>query len=389
MALTYCEVCGVLIKGSGADAPQGVICDGCFDSRQVMVESAGELLRAEPVVATPEKVQFACPYCAAVLRVALPKGERTHVRCPRCSETFYAEGDGKVAARMEGNTTQVLLQADVLPDLTPPGGGRAMDTGTQPLRPLRSDATQPMRSLRADGTRPLRPLEPAAGAQFELRPTGEPGPSARDTAALRASDEGRIALDADALRAKTQRFGDGRKTGRTGTGRTATGRTETGRAATGAKKGGTDRIPRPAAEAPAVETPLAKRTGKVPARKRASERLRNVSSGAIKRAVAKAEELETEQEKRLLRTIGAWLLVLAPALVCGFLAHLASRDAGLVEANKPAGRLLRTTGLQGDRALRAMNGLLPPEQRLPGLSLERPAERARGDAATVDSSQGR
>lgn len=361
MALTYCEVCGVLIKGSGADAPEGVICDECFDSRQVMVESAGELLRAEPVVvAAPEKVQFACPYCAAVLRVALSPHERTHVRCPRCSETFYAESDGTVVARMEGNTTQILLQADVLPDLTPPGGGRSVDATTQPLRPLRTDATRPMRAL-----------EPSPS--FELHPTGEQPPSARDTAALRASDEGRIALDAEALRAKTKRFGTGRKT---------TGRTQSG----GAKgKGGTDRIPRPPEAEP--EAPLAKRTAKVPQRKRASERLRNVSSGAIKRAVKKAEELETEHERRLLRTLGAWVLVLAPALGCAFLAHLASRDAGLVEQTKPAGRLLRSAGLQGDRALRAMNGLLPAEQRLPGLTLERPAERARGGSAAPDSSR--
>lgn len=360
MALTYCEVCGVLIKGGGADVPEGVICDECFSSRQVMVESDSELLRAEP--AADEKIQFGCPYCSAVLRLAVPPGDRLHVRCPRCSETFYADSDGTVTAQLEGNTTQVLLQEDVgLPSLTPATGST---TGTQPMAAL--NKTRPLQPL--GGLAPN--LQPSPSGGLELRPTGSLSPTPAKPAAaanLRASDEGRINLDTQALKAKTQRFGQG-----SGKGPRTTGRTKTG----------TDRLPRPKPEEPerpkkvTGPTPRAtekkKRKGVAPKGKKASERFSKVSSGAIKRAVNRGNELEREGERRALRTAISWGLVLAPALLAVFLGVLVSRDAGLVEPTKPVGRFLHSTGGQGDRAVRAINGLLPPESRIPGLASERP-----------------
>jgi hypothetical protein len=363
VALTYCEVCGVLIKGGGADVPEGVICDECFSSRQVMVQSDSELVRAEP--APEDKIQFGCPYCSAVLRLAVPPGDRLHVRCPRCSETFYADSDGTVTAQLEGNTTQVLLQEDVgLPNLTPPTG----HSGTQPMAAL--NKTRPLQAM---GSGPLAPnLQPSPAGGLELRPTGQlkpiaPPPSSGSN--LRASDEGRINLDTQTLKAKTQRFGKGGKKERaTGRPKRTTGRTKTG----------TEKLPRPVEEEPQEsdkksDKPVAKRKGVVPKGKKASERFNKVSSGAIKRAVNRGNELEREEERRALRTALAWGFVLAPAVLALFLGVLVSRDAGLVEPTKPVGRFLHSTGGQGDRAVRAINGLLPPDARIPDLASERPA----------------
>lgn len=367
MALTYCEVCGVLIKGGGADVPEGVICDECFSSRQVMVESDSELVRAEP--AAEEKIQFGCPYCSAVLRLAVPPGDRLHVRCPKCSETFYADSDGTVTAQLEGNTTQVLLQEDVgLPNLTPPTGSAS---GTQPMAAL--NKTRPLQALGGGALAPN--LQPSAGGGLELRPTGQHRPVAPPPSSgsnLRASDEGRINLDTQALKAKTQRFGQGSEKGPRGTGRP--------RRTTGRTKTGTDKLPRPQADEGADKkpqkavgpAPKAKRKGVVPKGKKASERFNKVSSGAIKRAVNRGNELEREGERRALRTALSWGAVLAPSLLAVFLGVLVGRDAGLVEPTKPVGRFLHSAGGQGDRAVRAINGLLPPDSRVPGLASERP-----------------
>jgi len=376
VALTYCEVCGVLIKGGGADVPEGVICDDCFSSRQVMVESDSELVLAQP--ASDEKIQFGCPYCSAVLRLAVPPGDRLHVRCPRCSETFYADSDGTVTAQLEGNTTQVLLQEDVgLPSLTPSGG----HSGTQPMPAM--NKTRPLQALGGGGLAPNLQSSPAGG--LELRPTGTFAPSSQTPAAsnLRASDEGRINLDTQSLKAKTQRFGKG-----TGKGPKATGRKRT----TGRTKGGTDKLPRPASPEPAPKAPkkvegpapLAKRKGVVPKGKKASERFNKVSSGRIKRAVNRGNELEREEERRALRTAISWALILAPALLAVFFGVLVGRDAGLVQPTKPVGRFLHSTGGQGDRAVRAINALLPPGSRVPGLASERPV-----GTAPLTSSSGR
>lgn len=373
MALTYCEVCGVLIKGGGADVPEGVICGECFSSRQVMLESDSNLVMAEP--ASEEKIQFGCPYCSAVLRLAVPDGDRLHVRCPKCSETFYADSDGTVTAQLEGNTTQVLLQADVgLPNLTPTGV-----SSTRPMQVMdRNNATRPLPALGGGGLAPNLQASPAGG--LELRPTGRLNPKAAPVASnLRASDEGRLSLDTQALKAKTQRLG----TGRTQTKGKTTGRPKR---TTGRTKGGTDKLPRPAAELdlappsgpePAMAkvkgpSPTAKRKGKIPKGKKASERFSKVSSGRIKRAVTRGNELEREEERRTLRGALSWAFVLAPALLAVFLGVLVSRDAGLVEPTKPTGRVLHQAGGQGDRAIRAINALLPVDSRVPGLKPERP-----------------
>ena len=362
MALTYCEVCGVLIKGGGADVPEGVICGECFSSRQVMVESDSELVLAQPA-SEQEKIQFGCPYCSAVLRLAVPPGDRLHVRCPKCSETFYADSDGTVTAQLEGNTTQVLLQADVgLSSLTPPTGLPQ----TQPMSAF--NKTRPLQAL--GGLAPNLQNSPAGG--LELRPTGTFAPtplSAPAASNLRASDEGRINLDTQSLKAKTQRFG--KEEGPKATSR---------KRGTGRTKGGTDKLPRPTPPAATPEqpkkvegpAPTAKRKGVIPKGKKASERFNKVSSGRIKRAVKRGNELEREEERRTLRTAISWGLILAPALLAVFLGALVSRDAGLVEPTKPVGSFLHSTGGQGDRALRAINALLPPGSRVPGLASERP-----------------
>ena len=387
MALTYCEVCGVLIKGGGADVPEGVICGECFASRQVMLES-DELIIAEP--APVEKIQFGCPYCSAVLRVAVPPGERMHVRCPKCTETFYADCDGTVAAQMEGNTTQVLLQEEVLPDLSPPPV-----SGTQPLNALgRGSETVALRPLGSSLGQPQVFQSGGDSGGLDLLPDGvrrptenlEPIPSL-----LRASDEGRIDLDTSKLRAKTQRFGKAKQTGKHGKQTGKTGK-QTGKiqapARRGRSPGGTDKIPRPPEPPPEPaasepEEPIAKRKGKIPKGKKASERFRSVSSGAMKRAIGRTNQMEKEGERRAVRTALAWGFVLAPALLAGFLGILVGRDAGLVDAKKPTGRFFRSAGLQGDRAIRAINDLLPPASRDAGLSKDRPAGTAAvGSAGT-------
>ena len=97
--LSYCEICGVLLPGSGErSAPEGVICDTCFASRQVLLSESSE----EVAVAPPPpdgRVQFECVYCRSLLR--LPAVEaRTSVRCPQCAEQFYLCPDGRVEARL-------------------------------------------------------------------------------------------------------------------------------------------------------------------------------------------------------------------------------------------------------------------------------------------------
>ena len=70
MALSYCEICGVLIPGGSSlsDDPEGVICDGCYDSRQVVLgdDSSDEAI---PLDAPLEPVQFECVYCRSLLRL--------------------------------------------------------------------------------------------------------------------------------------------------------------------------------------------------------------------------------------------------------------------------------------------------------------------------------
>jgi hypothetical protein len=436
MALSYCEVCGVLIKGGGQELPEGVICDDCFDSRQVDVpeESAMES------VSTKETIQFECPYCHAVLRVSVNVGKRTNIRCPRCSETFYCEADRSVKARLEGNTTQVIQQEELLPELTPSQGFQpAPDfNSTQPLGP---GGTQPM--PKASGTQPMRALgQPqhmtpstgrygpgALGQPQHMTPsTGrlsggamghsptviQPGSSdAHDgpdlellpedtkisdvrrkptrSLGLRASDEGRLDLDTDSLKEKTRRFSKKdveaerkRQTGRAGSERKKGGahkpKAPAKRAASGRlgkKKGGrgTDKVQRKGGRG----TDKVKRTGDGGALDK--------SSGTVKRekrvvaARSRADEIEAETGRRALRWGLGFAAVFVPLVLALFLARLGHRQAALVRADRPVGKLLSSAGRQSDRAVRSLNELVG------GLVPDLPPERPAGVGAVSSGSQ--
>ncbi|MGE0707384.1 MAG: hypothetical protein AB7N76_04460 [Planctomycetota bacterium] len=439
MALSYCEVCGVLIKGGGQELPEGVICDECFESRRVDVPEESEVDVAHP----KEKIQFECPYCGAVLRVAVHVGKRTNIRCPKCTETFYAEADGSVKARLEGNTTQVIQQEDLLPELTPSRGQpkappqEASSTGTQPMRAVREDQTQPLRNQSA--TQPLAPLKPSTqrvgpsiagagsapvlpqqpggaprtgvlqggflGSPSVIRPTSNdahPGPDLKllpeevtiadvqrktaRVADLRASDEGRIDLDTSSLKEKTRRLTrDGLKKELEQKGGRATGRKQQAaeepapdEESKSPKKGKTANLGKGA-----------RATGKTKASdrlKKSSGRLEK-SSGTVKRekrvqaARERADELESESSRRALTLAFGWACVLLPVLVALFLARLADRQAGLVQADKPVGKALHVLGRQSDRAVRSLNELLG------GAVPDLPPERPRGGAAPVTTNR--
>jgi len=428
VALSYCEVCGVLIKGGGQDLPEGVICDECFASRQVEVPEESGVDEANP----KEKIQFECPYCAAVLRVAVNRGKRTNIRCPKCTETFYAAPDGSVKARLEGNTTQVLVQDDLYDTLSTPSSGteagpdeqtstramRAAKNATQPMRPMGHASTQPLRPLggaKSSGahqrpTAGFPPLRPGGSGQHD-KPTGsfgqlgeapavlQPGGGGagggsggldllpeevsisdvrRKTAThmrqeLRASDEGRIALDAGSLREKTERLKRGKL------------------------------HEKMEEELPAAE-PASRSTGKKPKPKapkksgRVSDRIKrkdsgklDKSSGTIKRekrvatARQRADEIEAERSGRALRLGMGWILVTLPLLAALFFMRLGWREASLVAPEKPVGRALRAAGGQGDRAVRSLNELLPAGSRLPDLPPERPVSLPPGGVTPVTS----
>ncbi len=195
MALAYCEVCGVLLPGeAGGDLPEGVICDACFASRRVVVEP-------ETMPSAGDAVEFSCVYCKSVLRVAAV-AKRTKVRCPKCSETFFLQEDGSVEARLQGNTTAILAKPERLDPLTPPQGTPA-DTGGK---------TQPMNKLAAPSDVVLEPLGGAEDIDIDLLPpTVGPGEAGGGGLALRASDEGRVDLDPEALKRKTSRLRPDRK----------------------------------------------------------------------------------------------------------------------------------------------------------------------------------
>lgn len=416
MALSYCEVCGVLIKGGGQDLPEGVICDECFASRQVEVPEESGVDEANP----KEKIQFECPYCAAVLRVAVNRGKRTNIRCPKCTETFYAAADGSVKARLEGNTTQVLVQDDLYDTLSTPASGtapepdeqtdtrtmRAAKNSTQPLRPMGHAATQPLRPLggKSSGahrrpTASFPPLRPASG-QHDAPQVLQPGPAAAGTGGLdllpeevtisdvrrktathkrqelRASDEGRIALDAGSLREKTERLKRDKLHDKI-----------------------LEDVPEPE-PAPARSTtkrkkkkPKApKKSGRISDRhKRKDSGKLDKSSGTIKRekrvatARQRADEIEAERSGRALKLGLGWILVAVPLLVALFFMRLGWREASLVAPEKPVGRALRAAGAQGDRAVRSLNELLPAGSRLPDLPPERPVALPPGGVTPVTS----
>ncbi len=80
MALSYCEICGVLIKGEGGlELPEGVICDGCYESRQVEIGTStdDEEMDEFDLGALVGPAQFECVYCQSLLRLPLPPARHT------------------------------------------------------------------------------------------------------------------------------------------------------------------------------------------------------------------------------------------------------------------------------------------------------------------------
>ncbi|MDC3379433.1 hypothetical protein OAX78_04035, partial [Planctomycetota bacterium] len=100
--LTYCEICGTLIKqGEASQAtPEGVICDGCFQSRRAIVPPDAVAMGTTE----SDLLQFNCCYCESLLRVKSIEA-RTKIKCPSCTRTFFVNPDGRVEAEMEGKTT--------------------------------------------------------------------------------------------------------------------------------------------------------------------------------------------------------------------------------------------------------------------------------------------
>lgn len=128
-----------------------------------------------------EFVEMGCVYCDAELKVPAV-AQRTKVRCPSCTEAFFLEPDGTVAARLEGNSTTILEQPARIDPLTPPGGipelpGRP---DTRPVRgpvPLPGEDDVPSQDPR-ESTRKIdrRVLEERLQEAEEGRGVPEPAP---------------------------------------------------------------------------------------------------------------------------------------------------------------------------------------------------------------------
>ncbi|RMG16694.1 MAG: hypothetical protein D6731_05585, partial [Planctomycetota bacterium] len=360
MALIYCEICGVLLQqpGSGAD-PEGVICDDCFASRQAVVSGEEEV--AEP--AAPAYVQFECVYCRSLLRLPAV-AHRTSVKCPQCREAFFLCPDGRVEARLEGNTTQILDKDHTLRALTPPAENpdRTQALGrphakTQPVSPVSETQRAALRDLaeknrdliqelpprlvlpvdtrrrerllrqRAE-TRDFEPVDLGSDTQerrsLAKADTAELPPEARQ--ALRASDEGRIDLDASALRAKA---------------------------------GDTAAVP---PSAPAGGAGL---RAKAPRKRRsASERFAGVRKDAAAKerraaqAVERVVEIERGKARSALRAFLLWLVYLLPLAASALALSMTTRRAGLLMQDGPRAVLERS----GERVRAGARALL---ERLP------------------------
>lgn len=367
MALVYCEICGVLIKGQQEqEVPEGVICDGCFASRRAVVSEA-------PAPPSDEAmVQFNCCYCRSLLRLRAV-GKRTRIKCPKCNDHFYLNPDGRLESRLEGNTTAVFAADVSLNPLTPQGGTSPLDTPTNKTQPLRRDAvaglskTQPM-SREAIGQHALleelkpKKLEflddvPGRGKddaatvdtagydspKLDLAP--EPGARRADppTAVLRPSEEGRIDFDADGLRRKTAKYEQSKLTGGAG------------------GKVTTKKLKRP--DPPPPEDASAPRADKAEKEARREERERRAAEAA-----KKAQELVASDEKQRLGTLALTAVSLLPALLAVLILPMTLRGTGFATRGEVGAQLERLGGAvdRGARGLgKLVNPHLPPELRLP------------------------
>ena len=370
MALVYCEICGVLIKGAaGAEGPEGVICEGCFASRRVTPEessvSSGET----------DVLQFTCCYCQSLLRLR-PVDRRTRVRCPQCGDTFYLHADGRIESKFQGSQTAVLQQDQVSPLLNQSLGTPAPSFGnkTQPLRRPEPgtqesllEELKPKRLEFADAL-PDKQVGPAqmidtekfrTQPSLELLPEGI-GPGQRDEAqryqefvdqadllpdeesddeGLSASDDGRLDLDAEGLRRKTgqlQALGKGKK--RSGKRKT--------------------RQPR---EKPQKEelTPEERKARQKEREEQEKERARRMAE-----AERRGQELAAAGARRLLGGLGLWALWLLPLLVGGVVASSTTRGTGFA-VRGGLGRGLERLGERVDRGVRTINKMLPPQAQMP------------------------
>lgn len=378
MALTYCEVCGVLIQADQpqVSVPEGVICEPCFASRQVEP--------AEPApAAETEFVQFNCCYCQSLLRLkAVPR--RTRIRCPKCNDYFYLHEDGRIEAKLEGSTTAVMASpvANMRP-LTPNEGMRPATpaTGSLPAPPS-PDKTQPMKRQPplpepASQASLLKGLEPIKRMDFldklADKPKGEnlvdtdayastgpaldllpqnvgPGKAAKSTpreVSLRPSEEGQVDLDAEGLKRKTQKYQTGSKARPTG------------------KRKAQEAEPEP--EPPKKKRPKqdedeAARADLARDEERAREKREEKERRAAE-AARRGAELEAQAAKKGLGALAVVTLAALPAIACGLLLSMTTRGTGFA-VRGGIGDGMRNLGGVVDRGVRALgttvNPALPP-----------------------------
>jgi hypothetical protein len=380
MALTYCEVCGVLIQADqpSVSVPEGVICEPCFASRRVEPQ--------EPAPsAEPEFVQFNCCYCQSLLRLkAVPR--RTRIRCPKCNDYFYLHEDGRIEAKLEGNTTAVLASPVMnMRPFTPAEGSRPATpaTGSLPAAPP-PDKTQPMKR------QPPQPLPEPSGKQALLKglepikkmdfldkladkPKGEdlvdtdayastgppldllpqnvgPGKAARTApreVSLRPSEEGQVDLDAEGLKRKTQKF-------KSGTTARPTGKRKAEEAAEPeppTKQGGKKRAPKPDDDE-AARADLARDEER--AREKREEKERRAAE-----ATRRGAELEAQAAKKGLGALAVLTLAALPAIVCALLLSMTTRGTGFA-VRGGVGDRMRDLGGVMDRGIRALGTTLNP-----------------------------
>ncbi len=385
MALVYCEICGVLIKGpqSHAPIPEGVICDSCFDSRRAVIT------RDEPAAPDPDTmVQFNCCYCRSLLRLrAVTK--RSRIKCPKCADAFYLHPDGRIESRLEGNTTAIISSDQALGSLgslTPPTGQAPADK-TQPMSREGLNKTQPI--LRAEpppasrqqalleGLKPKKldflddvPARDRAAAMIDTDAYEGPADSPLDLLpdgkgpgdvkpALRPSEEGRVDLDAEGLRRKTQKYQQ--NTGGRGT----------------RKHKQAEPQPQPRTDDAPVDEPRAGKRDKRTTEKHARRTdKREVETDAKREererraaeAARKAQELAAAEAKKSLGALTLTLIAVAPTIVALLLLSMTTRGTGFA-VRGAFGERMKDVGQGVDRGVRSLGGMvnpyLPPEYRLP------------------------
>lgn len=330
--------------------------------------------------------------------------KRTKIKCPRCNDAFYLGPDGRVEARLEGNTTAVLSPLDTTPrPLIPPDGSSPTPSLGQP--PL--SKTQPISRAEVKGSQQqlLDDLKPKQGkpldfvaklperrkdadlidtdayagsAPLELVPTGAPAPAPRAATGkmarppapppaaqqLSPNEEGQVDLDLEGLKRKTQKYA---RTSPTASGKGATRGTDTDR----------KRRPEeaPAAATPAPEpAPVAEPAGAPeepgePEDPRRAEKERRAAEAA-----RRAADLEREAARRGLSTISLLLLALLPAVIGLGLAAMTSRGSGFAVRGS-FGEGLRDLGMVVERGVRSfgstVNPALPDGWKLPSIEQQR------------------